>query len=274
MIYFVLIVCGIFLCNSSFSQIDLSLVKTVNQSVAESGDTLTFELTLRNNGPQQATGIEIQDLLNYPLIYLSHSITLGTYNSGTGLWTGFNLNNNDSTTLLLTVVIDANFEGGLLNNETEVFSVDQDDIDSSPNNGITEEDDYSSSCVSVPMILCSDDDFQISISNTYSMYQWYESGNLILGANSHQLSVDNPGSYSVVVDDGILGDCGTQLCCPILVIEDNEAPVISCPAEITIECIDDLETAFSNLIEFESMGGNASDNCEIQSFNLISETIE
>ena len=170
-------------------------------------------------------------------------------------------------------MVDSIFEGVIINNEAEVSAIDQTDTDSTPNNGQNTEDDYAIVCVSVPVQIC-DNTIDITIANTFNSYEWYESGTLIPGANTNMYTITSPGSYAVVVDDGILGECGNQLCCPIVVIEDIDPPTISCPANITIECIDDLEDAFSSLQEMLNSGGTATDNCEIQSFTLLSETIE
>lgn len=271
---FLLVMLLTLLCsNNVLSQVDLELKKTVNPSQVTAGDVVVFTLTVVNDGTQQATGVEIMDVLSSDLIYQSHSTATGTYDNTSGLWTGFSVNANDSTTLTITTMVDADFNGAIINNEAEVSALDQVDVDSTPNNGEKAEDDYAITCVSLPVQIC-DNTIDISIDNSFDFYQWYESGNPIAGANTNTYTITSPGSYIVVVDDGILGECGNQLCCPIVVIEDIDPPTISCPANITIECIDDLEDAFSSLQEMLDSGGTAEDNCGIQSFSLLSETIE
>lgn len=62
-------------------------------------------------------------------------------------------------------------------------------------------------------------------------------------------------------------------CTQIITI--SPSPVtISCPSDITIECIDDLEAAFSSMLQFETSGGNIDTECGVESFILLSETIE
>lgn len=271
--FLLVVLLTLFFSNNVLSQVDLELKKTVSPSQVSAGDVVVFTLTVVNDGNQQATGVEIMDVLSSDLIYQSNSTATGNYDNISGLWTGFSVNANDSTTLTITTIVDENFEGAVINNDAEVFALDQADTDSTPNNGEETEDDYAIACVSVPIQIC-DNTIDISIDDTFGFYQWYESGIAIAGANTNAYTITSPGSYIVVVDDGILGECGNQLCCPIVVIDDIDPPTISCPANVTIECIDDLEDPFSSLQELLNSGGTAADNCGIQSFSLLSETIE
>ena len=50
------------------------------------GDTITFTVTLTNNGPDDATGVTLVDPLPTGLTFVS-ATPPGTYNSLTGLWT-------------------------------------------------------------------------------------------------------------------------------------------------------------------------------------------
>ena len=53
-------------------------------------DTATTEIytvTLTNNGPDGTTNVGVTDLLPAGVTYVSDTTTLGTYDSGTGVWT-------------------------------------------------------------------------------------------------------------------------------------------------------------------------------------------
>jgi uncharacterized repeat protein (TIGR01451 family) len=68
-------------------QADLALTKTVSNATANVGDTVIFTVTLTNNGPDAATGVEVTDLLPAGLTFLSATPSQGSYISSTGLWT-------------------------------------------------------------------------------------------------------------------------------------------------------------------------------------------
>src|SRR5262249_28741752 len=65
---------------------DLALAKSVSDATPNVGDTITFTITLTNIGPDDATGVQVTDLLPPGLTFVSASPG-GAYNSNTGLWT-------------------------------------------------------------------------------------------------------------------------------------------------------------------------------------------
>ena len=67
-------------------QADLALAKTVDNPTPNVGDTVTFTVSLGNNGPDPATGVQVTDLLPSGLTFVSDTISLGTYDPATGLW--------------------------------------------------------------------------------------------------------------------------------------------------------------------------------------------
>jgi uncharacterized repeat protein (TIGR01451 family) len=68
------------------AQSDLSILKTVNNSTPYVGDDITFTITVTNNGPSEATNVQVVDLLPNGYAYVSHTVSVGSYNIGTGLW--------------------------------------------------------------------------------------------------------------------------------------------------------------------------------------------
>ncbi|OXB11268.1 hypothetical protein B0A81_01685 [Flavobacterium plurextorum] len=118
---------------------DLSLTKKVNNPTPLVGSQVTFEVVITNNGPKDNTGVKVKDLLPSGYTYNSYTITTGTYDSLTGLWTVGNLINGKSETLQVTATV--NDSGDYLN-VAEVTASDVPDPDSTPNNGVTTEDDY------------------------------------------------------------------------------------------------------------------------------------
>ena len=76
---------------------DLGITKTVSNANPKYMDNVTFTLTVRNNGPDNATGVTVTDKLPAGLKFLS--ATGGTYNATTGVWTIGNLANGATATL-------------------------------------------------------------------------------------------------------------------------------------------------------------------------------
>ena len=65
---------------------DLSVQKTVNQSVVNVGDQVVFTVIVRNNGPDDSANIDINDLLPAGVSYVSSTASQGAYTPGTGVW--------------------------------------------------------------------------------------------------------------------------------------------------------------------------------------------
>lgn len=63
---------------------DLSIIKTASSSKINYLGTVTFTLTARNNGPDTATGVVVNDKLPTGLKFVSST---GNYNATTGVWT-------------------------------------------------------------------------------------------------------------------------------------------------------------------------------------------
>ncbi len=68
---------------------DLSVAKTVDNSTPLEGDTIVYTVTLTNNGPLDATGVSLSDVLPAGLNYAGDDAAVsGTfYDSATGVWT-------------------------------------------------------------------------------------------------------------------------------------------------------------------------------------------
>ena len=95
---------------------DIGVAKSVLPIEAMEGATVVFTITATNNGPSDATGIVLDDLLPAGLTYVSSTTTQGTYNSATGVWTIGSLPNTASATMTITATIDAGTAGTTLTN--------------------------------------------------------------------------------------------------------------------------------------------------------------
>ncbi|RDZ29314.1 CARDB domain-containing protein [Lysobacter silvisoli] len=85
---------------------DLAIVKTVSNASPNVGDNVVFTLTVTNNGPSDAAGVSVADLLPSGYTYVSDD-GAGAYVSGTGAWTIGTLANGASTALQITATVNA-----------------------------------------------------------------------------------------------------------------------------------------------------------------------
>jgi len=81
---------------------DLSIVKTVNKTYPFFGTSVIFTITVTNNGPLNATGVAVTEILQSGYTYVSSTVSTGTYNSSTGVWVIGNMNNGASEILTIT----------------------------------------------------------------------------------------------------------------------------------------------------------------------------
>jgi uncharacterized repeat protein (TIGR01451 family) len=65
---------------------DVQVVKTVDRAMPNVGDTVTFTVTVTNNGPSVASGVEVLEVLSARLTFVSATPSQGDYTAATGLW--------------------------------------------------------------------------------------------------------------------------------------------------------------------------------------------
>ncbi|HEX8710071.1 MAG TPA: Calx-beta domain-containing protein, partial [Pyrinomonadaceae bacterium] len=124
---------------------DLALAKSVNNPTPNVGGSVTFTITVSNNGPYAATGVSVKDQLPVGLTYVSDD-SGGAYNSTTGIWTIGTINASGSATLHITATVTSGATSGVTNT-AEVFTSDQFDPNSTPGNNVPGENDQSSAAV-------------------------------------------------------------------------------------------------------------------------------
>src|SRR5262245_50190065 len=65
---------------------DLQVAKAVSNATPNVGDTITFTVTLTDNGPDPATNVQVTDLLPVGLSFVSATPSQGTYDHSAGVW--------------------------------------------------------------------------------------------------------------------------------------------------------------------------------------------
>ena len=106
------------------SSADIAVTKTVNNVTPNVGANVTFTLTATNNGPSDATGVQVTDLLPAGLTFVSASS--GAYTSGTGVWIVGNVANGGSSTLTITATVTGT--SAVINTATKSAEVEPDPV--------------------------------------------------------------------------------------------------------------------------------------------------
>jgi uncharacterized repeat protein (TIGR01451 family) len=119
-------------------QIDIAVLKVVDNTAPNVGDTVTFTITAHNNGPDDATGVELTDALPAGLTYLSSLPSQGSYDDATGVWTVGDLpavGGGSTATLSMTARVDQ--AGSLTNTATLTASNEPDSNASNNSSGVS-----------------------------------------------------------------------------------------------------------------------------------------
>ncbi len=106
---------------------DTQLNQTTTTTTQNNTTTITYTITITNNGPDTATNVQITDPLPTGLINPVVTITTGTYtiNNNNIIWTIPTLNNQNTTTITITAQI--NTTTGTLINTPQITNQDQND---------------------------------------------------------------------------------------------------------------------------------------------------
>jgi uncharacterized repeat protein (TIGR01451 family) len=197
------------------------------------GDTVTFQMVVHRNDTLLVTSnISLKDSLSSNFKFISASVTDGTYDSNSGIWSNVNLTTNETDTLIIKALILTNM-GGFSSNSTWVISSNYNDTDSFAGNKNILEDDYASVNVSVPIKICTikNESVDLSTSTGFSTYQWQLNGVNIQGATSATFTATAPGNYTVITDGNT---CQSGNCCPIIVEDSCPCPPVICvPFKVT-----------------------------------------
>ncbi len=97
------------------------------------GSTVTYRVTVTNNGPSDAGGFTLSDVLPAGLTYVSHTASAGSYSNATGDWVVGALASGGSVTLDLTAAINSGTENTTLTNTAAITSTSTPDPDTANN---------------------------------------------------------------------------------------------------------------------------------------------
>jgi uncharacterized repeat protein (TIGR01451 family) len=176
---------------------DLSLEKTVTSAGPFGpGSSITYQLILSNQGSFDASGIELQDIAEGGLIYVSSDAASNPNVTETspGIWTINTVNATATETINVTYQVDPLFMGASLTNNVQITEDDGDDIDSDPDSDNTiddlgdgiDDDDEDEVTVVINQI------FDLSVNKTV-----VSNGPFIAGDNvTYSITVNNEGTIN------------------------------------------------------------------------------
>ncbi|WP_166961061.1 DUF11 domain-containing protein, partial [Yeosuana marina] len=125
----------------TLEQADLEITKSVNPLSGSVGDIVSFSVLVENNGPGNATGVDIQDILPSGFDLVPGTISnSGVYFFGNNSieWNNLTIANGASMTLTYDAVVN---NSGNYTNSVQVTASDLDDPDSDPNTDNTVDED-------------------------------------------------------------------------------------------------------------------------------------
>lgn len=88
------------------SEADIKVEKSSSTQSPKCGDNFTYTVKVTNQGPAEAKGVQVTDLLPNGVTYISSNSTQGTYNQSTGIWSVGVLANGAFATLTISVKAD------------------------------------------------------------------------------------------------------------------------------------------------------------------------
>jgi uncharacterized repeat protein (TIGR01451 family) len=120
------------------SSADITVRKAVDDDSPREGVTVTYTVTVTDNGPDDATGVRVTDALPAGVTFVSASATQGSYDEATGVWTVGSLAMGETAGLQIRARVDEGTAGTTITNRANVSAADQadpapqDDADSAP----------------------------------------------------------------------------------------------------------------------------------------------
>ena len=97
---------------------DLSITKTDGQTSTTPGSAIAYTITVTNNGPNTVNSVTVNDAVPASIQSPVFTPSTGSYNNGTGAWTGLNFASGQSITLTVSGTVAASATGTITNTAT------------------------------------------------------------------------------------------------------------------------------------------------------------
>ncbi|RYU94111.1 SdrD B-like domain-containing protein [Emticicia agri] len=212
-----------------FATVDLSLRSIIDNSAPSLGSSIKYILWLKNEGATTANSIVVKN--TFPIGGVTLTSNTGgagfTHNTGTGegLWNIATLAAGDSVSLELVGTVT---QRGVYFNIAEINSIGggDTDSDSTPGNNDLGEDDITTVCSSVPLLIYPGEQYTVFVPSAYkktgTIVQWFRNGTEIIESTPEavvntdtSLTIKAIGNYTFTSN---VGGCVGQGCCAIQVI--------------------------------------------------------
>jgi uncharacterized repeat protein (TIGR01451 family) len=106
---------------------NLGITKLVNNPAPYENETITYTIGVTNFGPARATNVQVTDLLPGGLTYVSHAVTGGSYNAGSGVWTIGTLYGGVGVQLQITATVNIGTGGTTITNSASITALNETD---------------------------------------------------------------------------------------------------------------------------------------------------
>jgi uncharacterized repeat protein (TIGR01451 family)/gliding motility-associated-like protein len=214
---------------NKFAILDLSLRSEIDHSAPALGSSIKYTVWLKNEGATTANSIVVKN--SFPISGVTLTSNTGgssfTHNTGTGegLWNVATLAAGDSVSLELVGTVT---QRGVYFNIAEINSIGggDTDSDSTPGNNSLAEDDITTVCFSVPLLIYPGEQYTVFVPAAYkkgTTVKWFRNGNEIIGSIPEavvnpadtSLTIKAIGNYTFTTN---VGGCVGQGCCAIQVV--------------------------------------------------------
>ncbi len=218
-----LFVCVLCWVTGGFAQHDLSIFRVSSDNYLQRGDIVSFTFVVTNDKGTDVSGVSVQIDLPDGLQYLQHSLSQ-TFDPSTGRWTIGDIRFFQPQKI---ITIDLRVVGeGVQIALAEIATMDGTDSDSTPGNGVLDEDDIVAACVTVPIRAECGQSVRLQAPGGYPSYEWYHDGVLLAGETTNVINVGGSGRYNFQIP-GSTSTCVLGSCCPAEVTFDSISVTLS-----------------------------------------------
>ncbi len=103
---------------------DLAITKVVSDPNPTELDPISYTITVTNNGPDDATNVQVTDVLPFGVGYINNTPSQGTYTYLSGIWDIGTITNGSSVTLTINTEVRT---AGATTNTATISASDQAD---------------------------------------------------------------------------------------------------------------------------------------------------